>query len=650
MSNNSRVWFTAAGGILTEIFYPDPDCACVQQLELFAIGLDGSHWSEHEAPEKQSDWSDPGVPCFQQTNRFPEFQITKRICSDPARSVVLVHVQFMPERDDLRLFVNLRPRISEETGNKARAGDWNGVPFLFASGQSRAAALGSTAGWLSRSGDVSDVLSSDSGEIGGDPVELTGELDWKPCRGEFVLAIGFGERAEAAAHHVRASLLGGYFEIEKRFREGWRSELKTLCDLDTESSDGGLLYRNSTSVILTHTAKTFPGAIVASLAVPWGPSKRKDHAGGYHLVWTRDMIQAVGSLLACGAHERMRQTLCYLAATQLAPGYWAQNMNVDGVPYFTGIQLDETGFPILLAEAAFRRGALADADLNHLWPCLRKAAWYIVNHGPATPQDRWEHNSGYSPFSIAVEITALLAAAELAEVVSEQELADNFRAVADNWNGKIESWVYVTGTQLAKQHGVDGYYLWIRPAECGAPLSDDDKKRRELATDETVSPDSLALVRFGLRSPHDPRILNTIKIIDATLRNELPGGPCWRRYNGDKYGEHDDGAPFDKEGVGRVWPLLTGERAHYEIAAGNFAEAKRLAGAMEVFAGSDGLLSEQLWNAPDLPEHVLYFGRPTRSARPLVWAHAEYVKLLRSLKEGAVHDTPPFAKARYVKD
>ena len=90
-----------------------------------------------------------------------------------------------------------------------------------------------------------------------------------------------------------------------------------------------------------------------------------------------------------------------------------------------------------------------------------------------------------------------------------------------------------------------------------------------------ISPDALALVRFGLRAPDDPRILNTIKVIDALLRVKLPQGPCWYRYNGDGYGEHEDGSPFDGTGIGRPWPLLAGERAHYELAAGTSASGGR---------------------------------------------------------------------------
>jgi glucoamylase len=148
---------------------------------------------------------------------------------------------------------------------------------------------------------------------------------------------------------------------------------------------------------------------------------------------------------------------------------------------------------------------------------------------------------------------------------------------------------------------------------------------------EIISPDALALVRFGLRRADDPKILNTVKIIDELLKIDFPSGKCWYRYNNDGYGEHPDGSAFDGTGIGRPWPLMTGERAHYEIAAGNFKEAQRLKKAMESFANEGGMIPEQLWDADDIPERELFFGKPSGSAMPLVWAHAEYLKLSISI-------------------
>ncbi len=157
-------------------------------------------------------------------------------------------------------------------------------------------------------------------------------------------------------------------------------------------------------------------------------------------------------------------------------------------------------------------------------------------------------------------------------------------------------------------------------------------------------------MRFGLRAADDPRIVNTVKVIDALLKVETPYGPAWHRYNDDGYGEHEDGSPFDGAGIGRAWPLLTGERAHYELSAGHRDEAGRLLRALEAFANEGGLIPEQIWDSDDIPDAELYFGRPSGSAMPLVWAHAEYVKLHRSLRDGRVFDMPPQTFQRYVID
>jgi glucoamylase len=175
------------------------------------------------------------------------------------------------------------------------------------------------------------------------------------------------------------------------------------------------------------------------------------------------------------------------------------------------------------------------------------------------------------------------------------------------------------------------------PDECVVPF------------EEVVSVDALALVRFGLRAPDDPRIVNTVKVIDAILRARTDTGPAWYRYNGDGYGEKPNGDPFDGIGVGRPWPLLAGERAHYELAAGRPEVAVHLLGVMRAQASDGGMLPEQVWDGPDIPERELFNGRPSGSAMPLVWAHAEYAKLVRSLHDGRVFDMPQQAYERYVR-
>ncbi len=412
-------------------------------------------------------------------------------------------------------------------------------------------------------------------------------------------------------------------------------------------------------MLRAHEANSFAGGYIASLSIPWGFAKGDEDLGGYHLVWPRDLVETAGGLLAAGAKEEVRQIIRYLQAIQEEDGHWPQNCWLDGTPYWNGVQMDECAFPILLVDLAWRDGALPETELRRLWSMVKRAAGFILRNGPVTGQDRWEEDGGYSPFTLAVEIAALLAAADLADKVAEPEQAVYLRETADVWNSLIERWIYATGTSLAKDVGVDGYYVRIAPpetADAASPLEGfvpiknrpprDSAQRASLM----VSPDALALVRFGLRAPDEPRIRNTVKIIDALLKADLPAGPCWRRYNGDGYGEHEDGKQFDGTGIGRPWPLLTGERAHYELAAGNRAAAEALLSALEGFASDGHLIPEQVWDAPDIPERELFIGRPSGSAMPLVWAHAEHVKLLRSLADGFIFDMPPQPRQRYQID
>jgi glucoamylase len=295
-------------------------------------------------------------------------------------------------------------------------------------------------------------------------------------------------------------------------------------------------------------------------------------------------------------------------------------------------------------------------DAKHYEQLIEAAAGYIVRAGPATQQDRWEEDGGYSPFTLAVEIAALLAAADAMEAAGKSSMAQYLREVADGWNEQIDDWTYAANTELSRKLGIDGYYMRIGFSGAdGAfgsrgliPIRNRPNGHETLEAGLLVSPDALAYVRFGLRAADDPRILNTVAAIDALLKRELPAGPYWYRYNDDGYGEHPDGSPFDGSGVGRLWPLLTGERAHYELAAGRPDLAKRLLATFEASASPGGLLPEQIWDGDDIPERELFLGRPSGSAMPLVWAHAEHIKLLRSLKDGAVFDMPPQAHARYV--
>ena len=677
LSEASRVWFTVSHGVLNEVYYPRLDQACIRDLGL--IVTDGRTFFSEEKRHTRSNLCSAAraVPSFELHNTCVEgrYRIEKYILADPGREVVLQRIRFRALKGsvrDYRAYALLAPHLGNRgAGNTAWVGDYKGIPMLFAERDGVALALGCSVPWRKRSAGF--VGESDGwqdlykhkqmewtferAENGN--VALVGEVDLLAGGGEFVLALGFGRTAYEAAQRARASLNDGFERARSLYEEqwrGWHASYRPHEPTEPSATRSDLLGV-SAMVLRVHESKELSGGMVASLSIPWGMSKGDDDLGGYHLVWPRDLVEAAGGLLAAGARGDAKRVLGYLEAIQEADGHWSQNTWLDGAPYWRGIQMDETALPILLVELLADNHALDDDPRKRYWPMIRKAAGFLVRNGPVSPQDRWEEEGGYSPFTVAAQVAALLVAADCADGNAESTVASYLRETADAWNQSVERWMYVRDTDLARQVGVEGYYVRVMPpdeVDADSPLHGFVPiKRRPFAQGAEpavpmISPDALALVRFGLREPHDKRVLDTLRVVDALLKVETPVGPSWRRYGGDHYGEHPDGAPFDGTGVGRPWPLLTGERAHYELASGRFDEAARLLGSLERFANEGGMLPEQVWDAPDLPERELFFGRASGSAMPLVWAHAEYIKLRRSIRERRVFDMPKQTVERYL--
>ena len=623
---------------------------------------------------------------------------------------------------DYRLFMLLAPHIGNQGyGNDGWVDSYKGIPMLFARRTDVSLAVMCDAGWSATSvgyvgvndgwrqvraaGRLTDLYT----EARDGNIALSAEVRLGERRregddalvSEFVIALAFGGGPAEAAQRARMTLASQFERIHTSYVRNWtrfhehtrgpatpgksttpeESRRRATRDLASHAHDSTRahdttarpqperrkhtpaelpesvvdLYRMSAAVLAVHEDKSASGAMIASLSIPWGHTKGDHEMGGYHLVWPRDLVNSAGALIALGHNVMARRTLRYLLSTQEADGRWAQNLWLDGTPYWSGLQMDEIAFPIVFAELLRREGELEDLDP---WPMIRSAAAFLVAHGPVTGQDRWEENGGYSPFSIAVQISALLIAADFADRALEPVVAEMLRTTADAWNDGIERWTYVTDTPLARECGVDGYYVRIAPADVHdehpangrrIPIKNRPLGEHEAPYEEIVSVDALALVRFGLRDPHDPRIVNTVKVIDARLRVRTETGPAWYRYNHDGYGEKTDGSPFDVVGVGRPWPLLAGERAHYELAAGRPEVAVQLLGVMRAQASDGGMLPEQVWDSPDIPALELFNGRASGGAMPLVWAHAEYAKLVRSLHDGRVFDMPQQPYERYVR-
>jgi glucoamylase len=651
-----RLWFTTGYGILNEVYYPRVDIPQIRDLG-FVVADGKGFWVEvKRLGNYRSEPPEPGIPAVEIFHQHPRFNLRLRIAPDPQRDVLLLEVTLDGE-EGMRPYALLAPHLGG-TGNdnSARVDRYRGRKVLWADqgpfslalaavdkdqrdawGMASAGYVGTSDGWLDFSHNGALTWQYDIAGPGN--VSLIGEL---PRRA--TLALGFGTSRESAATLAFSALTEPFEHAWDQHVSAWRAwqgRLQCPGDLPAAIRDQ---VATSAMVLRVHHDKTYPGALVASLSIPWGNSR--DDIGGYHLVWPRDLVESAGALLALGEVDEARSILRYLIATQNEDGHWSQNQWLGGKPFWSGMQLDEMGFPVLLAAALAERGALDAVEVRDM---ARRAMSFIAANGPGTEQDRWEEDAGINTFTLAVSIAALVGGAQFLDQ-SAREFA---LALADYWNSQVEEWASARGTRVAQDSAVDAYYVRIAPPPSGEhgdslrlvlPIKNLTRDP-ELPAQEQIGTDFLQLVRFGLRRADDPLIRASVKTVDDHLKVDTPSGPAWRRYTSDGYGEHADGSPFDGTGQGRPWPLLTGERGHYELAAG--ADPLPYLEAMAAMAGKGGMLPEQVWDSAPIPERNLTPGKPTGAAMPLVWAHAEFIKLVASRAAGKPFDALQVVRERY---
>jgi glucoamylase len=669
-SRSSRIWFTVFNGIVTEVYYPTVDRPQIRDLQ-FMIG-DGQSWFQEERKHLHTrieHLRSPGLG-YRIINSDPQnrYSLTKEVITDPQLPCLLQRTLLTGEPSTLRrlkLYALCAPHINVGGwGNNAYVVEMGGREFLTAEKEGIWLAMAATVpfsllsvGYVGRSDGWTDLADNyrmdwEFDQATGGNVALAGELDLAGGY-EFTLGLAFGDGRHSALTALIQSLSISFEDQKQRFFQGWDVPYQSLLPLEKVSGDDGHCLRESYGAILTHEDKSYPGAIIASLSIPWGEAKGDEDTGGYHLVWSRDMYQSSTSLLAAGDVRTPLRTLIYLAASQETSGNFPQNFWIDGKPYWTGTQLDEVAFPVLLAWRLSQAKALQNFDPYAL---ALRAASFLIEYGPATQQDRWEEESGYSPSTMASNIAALICAAGFCRQRQAEATARFLEEYADFLESHLESWMVTTEGTLVPD--IPRHYIRILPVDLKNPSPPEDPNRGEIDLNnlppeaqktfpakEIVDTGFLELVRYGIRKPDDPIIVDSLRVVDATLRVETPLGPCWHRYNHDGYGQREDGGPFESFGKGRAWPLLAGERGHYELAAGR--DPKPYIRAMEKFASATGLFSEQVWDEADRPQQFLFFGRPTGAAMPLVWAHAEYIKLLRSAYDGRVFDFLPQVADRY---
>jgi len=670
-SGDSRLWFTLWRGVVTEVYYHRIDLPQLRDLQFLVS--DGATFF-HEEKRDLATVTDRGsdhVLAYRTHAEAPDgsYRLRKEIITDPHLPCLLLHTRFEVLSPELsgraRLYVLAAPHLDVGGwGNDATVYEVLGRTILAAEKDGVALALGATVpyvrssvgyvgasdGWTDLSTHRAMGWEFDRAPSGN--VALTGEIPTTDST-EFTLGLAFGETIQSAVTRLFQSLSVPFEDHHRRYIEQWSRPSARERKLSGRSHDGGKLYHTSRSVLLTHEDKLYPGAFIASLSIPWGASRTDRERGGYHLVWTRDLVHTANALLASDSPDAALRALVYIATRQRADGGFPQNFWVDGTPYYQGLQLDEVGLPILLAHRLSEADGLGEFDPT---PMVMRAARFLIENGPVTEQDRWEEVSGYSPSTLAVTISALSVAGQFARRVGDSGTAEFVEGYADHLESHLERWTATDSGTLVPE--VPRHYVRIRPAPMGNPVPNEGPDLGAVRlpnlppgsttlfpASEVVDSGFLDLVRFGVRSAHDPLVADSVRVVDSTLRVDTPLGPAWRRYNHDGYGQRSDGGAYVEWGVGRAWPLLTGERGHYELARGG--DPGPYLEAMERFANANGLLTEQVWDEADRPELHLWRGRPTDAAMPLAWAHAEYIALLRSAADGKVFDRIPIVFDRY---
>ena len=654
------------------------------------------------------------------TDKQGRFEIEKHMFTDPDRNAMIVRTTIRALTADVTPHLLLEPHIAN-TGvadlgqaSAERLHAYEGSTHLVL--KPSEAFDNATVGFVGTSDALADLkadgridsLYASTGTDAGN-IMLAGSLPTiragQSLSRDFV--IGFGDSEAAAEATADASLAAGLDIVLANYNGegaaiGWEDYLASLTELPRiakQSTDDGKLAYASALMLKVQEDRTHAGALIASLSNPWGDTVNATQPStGYKAVWPRDFYQVAMAMAALGDKETPLAAFRYLPQIQVkadtpgntgATGWFLQKTEVDGTLEWVGVQLDQTAMPIMLGWRLAEMGWLPKAELNALYPTMLKpAADFLVDGGkigllwndvtvspPFTQQERWEEQRGHSPSTTAAVIAGLTTAAEIARSSGDAAGADRYQAAADDYATRIEARMFTTSGEF----GDGRYFMRLSPDENPndkRPLGDNNGQPGQ-PEDRIIDGGFLELVRYGVRAADDEHILATLPEYDDQAREDRyrvrydfgPAGdttPGWRRYGNDGYGE--DAQTGDNYGIGgvmaagqrgRVWPIFTGERGHYEIARAVQAGAgeetfssirQTYVRGMERFANDGLLLPEQVFDGVGNPTPRDYqTGDSTDSATPLAWTHAEYIKLLRSLADKSVWDNYAPVSERYAK-
>jgi len=701
----SKVWFTIADGVLSDVYSPTVDNTNVETMQF--VVTDGSTFTDLQARDMTytvQAAGDSGMSCqVTSTAKSGRYKLVATYVTDPARNGVLVQVHLVPlTASGLRLYARLDASVNGNGGGGAGNGGADSavvdnstgqpVPVAYDTNTSSNAAnrdyavplyaalradrpftavgvgfAGAASDGLSQL-DAAHTLSTPYDSAVGGNVTTTVGLDLGTGLSA-QLALGFASSQAQAVQTATASVGQRFDKVLTSFENGWKDYDKGLKK--PAKSYPGLsspnaarvqrVYYTSANVLKASEDKTFPGAIVASLASPWGQAvSAGDPAntffGSYREVFARDLYETFTGLLSAGDLATARDTVRFLFdRQQQEDGSMPRNSLLNGktAPDSFGTQLDETAYPILMAWQA----GLTGADM---WSRVRAAADFVVSRGPSFGVERWEEQSGYSPSTIAAEIAGLLAGATIADANGAPASARVYRATADDMQRRIKDWTVTTNGPLAS------HPYFIRLSKNGDPnaaifynLGNGGPTLDQRAV---IDAGFLELTRLGVLPPTDGDVTGSLPIVDATIKTDTVSGPGWHRYNGDGYGDRAiDGRPWapSGQGTGHLWPVLSGERGEHALQVGDPTAAARLLLGMAKFASGVDLIPEQDWELPDLAAAPygadptvasigFRNGGPAGSAAPLTWSAAQFVRLVAGLGAGTPVETPSVVAGRYV--
>ncbi len=591
------------------------------------------------------------------------FQVT---ITDPESNTVQVLVSFQAKNKDLQLYAYYNPSLNN-SGMSDTA--WNESESLLSQDGEISSALlankplteissgfyGVNDGFEQLQKDGKIFTPNAKAENGNVAQLAKVNLD---KTGEVTFALSFGKTPNEAMQTAQTSLAKGFPKTYSQYLKGWSDYVKTLPTVEQKYQ---AQFDMSAMTLRALEDKTFRGGNVASLSKPWIPKGDANgpYVSGYHLVWSRDLYQVASAYIAMGDKDSANRALEYLFTKQQKPdGSYPQMTWLDGRVVGDSLQMDEVAYPLILAYQLGRN------DHQTYEKHIKPTADFIAKTGPTTKQERWEEKGGYSPATIAAEIAGLVCAADIASKNGDESSAKVWLEKADDWEQNVEKW---TATTTGK-YGDGNYYL--RLTKNGTP---DAGEKIELNNgagifneNEIVDAGFLELVRLGIKSPNDPLIVKSLKVVDEVLKVETPNGAGFYRYNHDGYGEYEDGRNwnYDKTwtGKGHLWALLTGERGQYEIALQNYfrnsganvtsgelafkqkLNATERLDSMQKFANDGMMIPEQVWSQNN---GVFPFGEGARSATPLAWSMAQFIRLAMNLKAGKNLDTPEVVARRY---